>query len=106
MGCEPTGFALANQDICKVDVHEWQESLLDAVNCLRRARIPVVLMNLPLCAIDPKLWPFAHQSISDWKRTFDPECDGCAVKENCSGLFASHRKGWHPAKIVALRETM
>jgi His-Xaa-Ser system radical SAM maturase HxsC len=106
MGCEPTGFALANQDLCKVDILDWKLVLLDAVNCLRRAHIPVVLMNLPLCAIDTRLWVYAHKSISDWKRTFTLECDGCTAKKSCSGLFASHKKGWHPTKIVALRETI
>lgn len=106
MGCEPTGFALANQEVCKIDILEWKDSLFEAVHFLQRIRMPVVLMNLPLCAIDPKLWPLAHKSISDWKRTFVIECDACEVKKNCCGLFASHRKGWQPVKVTALREAI
>ncbi|WP_018077067.1 His-Xaa-Ser system radical SAM maturase HxsC [Thiobacillus denitrificans] len=104
MGCEPIGFALANRDTCEVDIFEWGEELEVSVKRLVRGGLFPVLMNLPLCTIQPELWRYAHQSISDWKRTFVAECDSCVVKNNCSGLFAWHEKGWRPATIKAIRE--
>jgi hypothetical protein len=103
MGCEPIGFALANRDTCEVDISEWNKGLEAAVHRLVRGGLLPVLMNLPLCAIQPVLWRFAHQSISDWKRTFIAECTSCVVKDDCSGLFAWHEKGWRPANIKAIR---
>lgn len=104
MGCEPIGFALANRDTCEVDIRDWGKELEVSVQRLIRGGLLPVLMNLPLCAIQPELWRYAHQSISDWKRTFVAECDSCMVKSNCSGLFASHEKGWRPTTIKAIRE--
>jgi His-Xaa-Ser system radical SAM maturase HxsC len=103
MGCEPIGFALANRDTCEVDIREWNKELEASVQKLVRSGLLPVLMNLPLCAIQPELWRFAHQSISDWKRTFIAECASCVVKKDCSGLFAWHEKGWRPANIKAIR---
>jgi His-Xaa-Ser system radical SAM maturase HxsC len=103
MGCEPIGFALANRDNCEVDIHEWNKELQASVQRLVRGGLRPLLMNLPLCSIQPELWRFANQSISDWKRIFIAECDSCVVKKNCSGLFAWHDKGWRPTNIKAIR---
>jgi len=100
MGCEPIGFALANRDTCEVDIHKWQKELHTSVHRLVRGRLRPVLMNLPHCSIQPELWRFAHQSISDWKRTFVAECASCVVKKDCSGLFAWHDKGWSPTNTI------
>lgn len=103
MGCEPIGFALANQDECRLDLRDWSTQLLGGVRSLVRGQVPVILMNLPLCSIDPRLWPLAHESISDWKRVFDSECDKCAVKDRCCGLFAWHERGWAPTILKAIQ---
>ncbi len=103
MGCEPIGFALANRDTCEVDIHEWHKEMEAAVHRLVQGGLRPVLMNLPLCVIPRELWRFAHQSISDWKRVFIAECASCVVKNDCSGLFAWHDKGWRPANIKAIR---
>lgn len=104
IGCEPTGFALANRTICEVDLSDWATELLESVTWFKRASITPVLMNIPLCALPSKLWPHAHQSISDWKRVFANECSTCEVKDNCSGLFSWYDKQWSPTKIKPIRE--
>jgi His-Xaa-Ser system radical SAM maturase HxsC len=104
MGCEPTGFALANRSVCEVNVLDWQESLTQAVQRLVRAGIPTALMNLPLCALPESLHPFAHRSISDWKRVYATACQGCRLQDDCCGLFASHKRGWEPAPLRAITE--
>lgn len=101
MGCEPTGFALANREQCEVDLPEWSDALRQALRTLQRHSIPNFLMNIPLCALPQHLWPLARQSISDWKNVYADECDSCVVKEQCSGLFASHKKGWKPVSLTA-----
>jgi His-Xaa-Ser system radical SAM maturase HxsC len=106
MGCEPIGFALANRGACELDIRQWRKELDTSVKRLVRRGMSPVLMNLPLCAIEPQLWSYAHKSISDWKRTFVAECSECVVKDDCSGLFAWHDKGWRPTQIKAIRETM
>lgn len=104
MGCEPIGFALANRTICEVDLVDWHSELIDATNALRRASVPFVFMNTPLCSLPNSLWHYAHQSISDWKRTFARECSTCLMKVSCSGLFVWHSRSWSPTKIKAIKE--
>lgn len=104
MGCEPIGFALANAEICKVDISEWSDVLIEGVTRLHRQRIPVVLMNLPHCVIPSNLWPIAHQSISDWKQYYADECEGCDCREQCSGLFMwANDAGWTPAQLRQIK---
>ena len=55
--------------------------------------IDTSVYNIPLCLLDENIRPFATKSISDWKVKYLPECDGCPLKEQCCGLFATSR---HP----------
>ncbi|WP_234194263.1 His-Xaa-Ser system radical SAM maturase HxsC [Pseudacidovorax sp. NFM-22] len=102
MGCEPTGFALANRALCEVDLSAWGSTLEQAARVLRRHAVPHLFMNAPLCALPRTLWPVASRSISDWKNVYASECDRCAVKARCAGLFAWHEKGWKPAPLKAI----
>lgn len=104
MGCEPIGFALANRSVCETDLADWHESLSAGVRALDRAGIPALLMNIPLCNLPASLWRYAHRSISDWKQTYVAECEPCASKKDCSGLFAWHERGWRPGAIIPIRE--
>jgi len=104
MGCEPVGLALANQTACNVDLREWSETLLRADRILRRAGLPVLLMNTPLCALPAELWPYAQKSISDWKNVYPPECSSCSVRNACCGLFVSQSRGWRPTVLRPVLE--
>ncbi len=99
MVCEPTGFALANKELCRVDLREWHDKIINAVEILVRGNLGVVIMNAPLCVLPSELWVHAHQSISDWKRVYTNICDDCKVKSQCSGLFASYKASWLPSII-------
>lgn len=99
MACEPIGFALANPELTNVDLREWDCELAQAVKLLARAKVPVILMNAPLCSLPKTLWPLAHKSISDWKRTFADECNECSVQPDCAGLFAWYKSDKHEMKI-------
>lgn len=99
MACEPIGFALANREVSDIDLSDWQEELSAGIRNLERAKLSVIIMNTPLCALSPELWVYARKSISDWKRVFSPECAGCAVKADCCGLFAWHSKREQAMKV-------
>jgi His-Xaa-Ser system radical SAM maturase HxsC len=91
MGLENTGFALANQDLLWIDPVDYQDDLLASVDILASAGVSVSIYNLPLCLLDRKAWPFAVQSISDWKNAYLPVCDACAARDRCAGFFSTGR---------------
>jgi His-Xaa-Ser system radical SAM maturase HxsC len=91
MGLENTGFAIANDKQLWIDPIDYRDLLAEAVDVLAAARVHVSVYNLPRCLLDRSVWPFAAQSISDWKNDFLPVCDGCNEKPHCSGFFATGR---------------
>lgn len=102
MACEPIGFALANRELCEVDLLDWQEVIQQTARQLSRYSIPFLFMNTPLCALPQSLHSYAHRSISDWKNVYTPACDGCDMKSRCSGFFAWHERGWKPSKAIKI----
>ena len=104
MGCEPVGYALANRSVCEIDIRQWEATLSHAVRILQRSGLPVMLMNLPLCALSEELWPLAQRSISDWKQVYALECTECSVRDRCCGLFAWHKRGWRPTTLQPISE--
>ena len=102
MACEPFGFAVANREICETDLADWHRQLQEAATSLQRADVPFLVMNTPLCVLPQNLWPMARRSISDWKQDFTVECQACALKDTCAGLFAWHNQGWRPGTIKTI----
>lgn len=99
MGCEPTGFARANVDMCRVDYEPFHGVLAAAVDLVEASGIRPIIMNIPLCVLSADLRRHAHRSISDWKATYAPECTSCSARSGCCGLFASHEEGWRPGVL-------
>jgi His-Xaa-Ser system radical SAM maturase HxsC len=91
MGLENTGFAIANDATLWIDPMDYQDQLAEAVDTLDAARLPVSIYNLPRCVLAPSVWPYAAQSISDWKNDFLPECNRCDEQSRCSGFFTTGR---------------
>ena len=91
MGMENAGFALANDALLSIDPMDYQAELAEAVEWLITAGVNVSVYNLPRCVLDRSVWPFAVQSISDWKNGFVEECEMCSERQQCSGLFTSGR---------------
>jgi len=89
MGLEMTGFTKTNLEALWIDPADYQSQLCAAVSELDQAHIKVMIYNHQLCVLSKKLWPFARKSISDWKNVYMSECDGCCVRQNCGGFFAS-----------------
>jgi His-Xaa-Ser system radical SAM maturase HxsC len=104
MACEPIGFALGNEEHCRVDLSEWEVSLSAAAQVLERSKVPFMFMNTPLCALPKKLRAYAIQSISDWKNEYAKECGDCAARAQCCGLFTWHEAHWAPAPLRPIYE--
>jgi His-Xaa-Ser system radical SAM maturase HxsC len=91
MGLENTGFAIANADELWIDPVDYRAELAEGVSVLAAARVNVSVYNLQRCVLDRTVWPYAVQSISDWKNGYIDECDRCTEKDRCSGFFTSGR---------------
>lgn len=89
MGLELMGFARTNLEALWIDPLDYQRELSEAIEVLDRAGMRVSIYNEPLCVLRPELHRFAAASISDWKNTYMAECDGCALRTQCGGFFAS-----------------
>lgn len=91
MGLEMTGFAKANIDALWIDPFDYRDELLEAASLLDDLGLRTSIYNHQLCTIDPKIWPLAVRSISDWKNEYREECSNCSVQERCGGFFATGR---------------
>src|SRR5262249_47374663 len=91
MGLENTGFAIANEELLWIDPIDYRDALAEAVDLLSFSRVNVSVYNLQRCVLHPSVWPYAVQSISDWKNAFAKECTGCVEKPRCTGFFSSGR---------------
>jgi His-Xaa-Ser system radical SAM maturase HxsC len=103
MGLEITGFARANFQDVWIDPADYQRELTQAVMSLENAGITTLIFNHQLCVLNPRLRQFAVSSISDWKREYLEECNGCILLEQCGGVFATSRGvvSEHIAKVVS-----
>lgn len=101
MGLEMFGFTNLNLDVLWIDPVDYQHELRAATLMLAERGMTVSIYNHQLCTIPRDLWPFARQSISDWKNIFVPECSGCSVQDRCAGFFHSAAKR-HSAHIKPL----
>jgi His-Xaa-Ser system radical SAM maturase HxsC len=103
MGLELMGFARTNLDAIWIDPLDYQDELREAVTTLDRAGLRVSIYNTALCVLAPDLHRFARAAISDWKNAYLDECEGCALRPRCGGLFASSalRRSRGIARVVA-----
>lgn len=93
MGLEPTGFARANLDEIWIDPANYQGQLAEAVEILVMAGMNPLIFNHQLCLLRPELRKYAVKSISDWKREYMPECEGCSeAHRDCGGFFSSAKR--------------
>ena len=91
MGLENTGFAIANATELWIDPIDYRKELAKGVSILAAARVNVSVYNLQRCVLDRSVWPYAVQSISDWKNGYAEECGHCIERDRCSGFFTSGR---------------
>ncbi len=89
MGLEYQGYTPHNIDKLWIDPIHYMDALADAVYFLHDAGMRVSIYNSQLCTMPESLWKFNRRSISDWKNVYLDECNSCAMREACGGLFAS-----------------
>jgi His-Xaa-Ser system radical SAM maturase HxsC len=89
MGLEPMGLARGNASLLETNPSLLSAKIAPAVSLLNQAGMNVSIYNVPLCSLEPALWPFARKSISDWKNEYASACAACAVKGDCCGFFKS-----------------
>ncbi|WP_437222586.1 His-Xaa-Ser system radical SAM maturase HxsC [Planctomicrobium sp. SH661] len=91
MGLENMGYVRMNLEALWIDPSDYQPELMEAVQILDQAGMVVSIYNHQLCLLNQELWPFARQSISDWKNEYMECCQHCAAQALCGGFFASSR---------------
>jgi His-Xaa-Ser system radical SAM maturase HxsC len=105
MGLEMFGFVHRNYEQLWIDPYHYQKELGMAVEILASAGLNVSIYNHQLCLLDPNLWGFAKQSISDWKNIYLEDCARCDVRAECGGLFQSAAKK-HSAYISPINKAL
>lgn len=110
MGLENMGYVKNNLDLLWIDPVDYQDELEAAVRYLHYRQMAVSIFNLQLCILNPTLHQFARQSISDFKNIFLEQCNSCASKDTCSGLFKSsktrHSRGIKPLTTAVLTDSL
>ena len=87
VGLEVRGNCVKNANQVYIDYHTAAQAILPAADILIGEGINVGIYNYPLCLLDSRYWPIAEKSISTYKSKYYSECDKCAVKESCCGIF-------------------
>jgi hypothetical protein len=89
MQMETVGLASQNIDDLWIDPYNYRVELEEAVLNLARRNMRVSVYNSQLCILPKNIRVYAKQSISDWKNIYLTECEGCMLKNECAGFFAS-----------------
>ena len=92
MGLELMGNAARNMEEVWVPYEIAAQKSQRAINYLIANGINVQLFNIPLCKVPRELWNICAMSITDYKVRYNEECEGCAVKSICGGIFDSTRR--------------
>lgn len=100
MGLEDTGYTIKNHKKVWIEPQKYKVQLEKAILNLATWGLNVSVFNLPHCCIPESLHEFAKRSISDWKVKYMPCCDGCLVKNDCCGLFATSKNDYHLSSFI------
>lgn len=91
MQLENIGFGRQNWDALFFDNSVSFEPIAEALNVARARGLDASLYNFPRCTVPPAYRELAPSTISDWKRRYLDECDGCSERAMCGGFFE-----WYP----------
>ncbi|MBQ9639653.1 MAG: His-Xaa-Ser system radical SAM maturase HxsC [Bacteroidales bacterium] len=89
MAMERTGLSVPNEAQVWAEPRQYAPQLRQAVLSLAGWGMGVAVYNVPLCLLPRDCWPYAKQSISDWKTAFAPRCEACRTQAQCCGLFST-----------------
>jgi His-Xaa-Ser system radical SAM maturase HxsC len=105
MQMETIGLAKENIDELWIDPYDYNEQLREAVLLLADRGMKPYIYNAQLCVLPEDIRRYAQQSISAWKDIYLPECEGCTLRGQCAGFFASNRE-MHSKYIKKIEECM
>ena len=105
MQMETIGLAKENIDELWIDPYDYNKQLREAVLLLADRGMKPYIYNAQLCILPEDIRCYAQQSISDWKDIYLPECEGCTLRGQCAGFFASNRE-MHSQYIKKIEECM
>ncbi len=105
MQMETIGLAKENIDELWIDPYDYNEQLREAVLLLADRGMKPYIYNAQLCVLPEDIRCYAQQSISDWKDIYLPECEGCVLRGQCAGFFASNKE-MHSQYIKKIEECM
>ena len=91
MQTENIGYGRMNWKTLFYDSSEGFDVVGRASDFVRSRGIDARLYNFPLCTVPEAYRHLAPATISDWKRAYREECEGCSLKAECGGFFE-----WHP----------
>lgn len=99
---ETTGLAQQNLEELWIDPYDYNTELREAVLLLADRGMNPVIYNAQLCILPEDIRCYAQRSISDWKDIYLNECEGCSLKGQCAGFFASNKDA-HSKHIKPIR---
>jgi His-Xaa-Ser system radical SAM maturase HxsC len=91
MQTENIGYGRMNWKTLFYDSSAGFDAIGHAIDFVRSRGIDARLYNFPLCTVPEIYRHLAPATISDWKRAYRKECDGCSLRTRCGGFFE-----WHP----------
>lgn len=86
---EMTGCAARNREKLWVDYNVLCETAEEGIRYAILHGIDIGLYNFPLCQVPERLWPLVKLSITPSKIRYPEECEGCAQRDACGGMFYS-----------------
>lgn len=89
---ETVGLAKENIEQLWIDPFDYRTELREAVLLLADRGLKPYIYNAQLCVLPEDVRCYAQQSISDWKDIYISECEGCALRNQCAGLFESSKE--------------
>jgi His-Xaa-Ser system radical SAM maturase HxsC len=89
MGLEVIGMAVDNYNEIWIEPGLYSPFLEEAIWHLHQRYLDVSIYNLPYCLLSKRMWGFARNSISEWKKSYLDLCLRCSVKKGCPGIFAT-----------------
>ena len=87
MGLEMLGNAAKHCDDVWLPYPQAFNSSERAIDKLILNGIDVGIYNFPMCSVPSRYWGIYQKSISDYKIRYAANCDLCAMKNDCGGIF-------------------
>ena len=88
IGLEMLGNARKNMTEVWIDYKESFKKIRNTIRRLVVSGIDVGVYNYPLCCVDRAFWPICEKSITEYKVKYLEECEKCAKKDACGGMFS------------------